>query len=164
PILGASGDPGSKRVASFGQRGWLLMSSDTIPASRLAEHWETYATGFDGGRKADPEQWRVVRSIFVCEDETKAQDYAKHSPHSPYREHFGHFLTKFRRARALASIKADPEMPDEDVTLDYFVDTCVIAGGVNQVVEEILALRDAAGPFGTLVYAGKNWTDPTLSR
>jgi hypothetical protein len=50
------------------------------------------------------------------------------------------------------------------VTLDYFVENCVIAGGVNQVVEEILAVRDAAGPFGTLVYAGKNWTDPALSR
>ena len=165
PILGASGDPASKRVSSFGERGWLLMSSDTMPASRLAEHWRSYAAGCaDGGREADPEQWRVVRSIFVCEDEKKAQSYGKHDPRSPYRQHFEHLLAKFRRGRALGAVKADPEMPDESVTLDYFVENCVIAGSVNHVVEEILAIRAAAGPFGTLIYAGKNWTDPVLSR
>lgn len=165
PIIAASGDPASKRVASFGRRGWLLMSSDTLPASRLHEHWQNYAAGFtEGGHQADPDQWRVVRSIFVCEDEKKARSYGRQAPDSPYREHFEHFLAKFRRGRALAAIKSDPSMPDDDVSLDYFVDTCVIAGGVSQVVEEILSLRETAGPFGTLVYAGKNWTDPALGR
>ena len=165
PILGASGDPVSKRVSGFGRRGWLLMSSDTMPANRLAAHWENYAAGcVEGEREADPDEWRVVRSIFVCEDEKTAQSYAKRDTQSPYRQHFEHLLTKFTRGRALAAVKADPEMPDEDVTVDYFVDNCVIAGGVSQVVEEILAVREAAGPFGTLVYAGKNWTDPALSR
>jgi alkanesulfonate monooxygenase SsuD/methylene tetrahydromethanopterin reductase-like flavin-dependent oxidoreductase (luciferase family) len=165
PIVAASGDPASKRVSAFGRRGWILMSSDTLPGSRLAEHWESYAAGcIEGGRQADPEQWRVVRSIFVCEDEKKAQSYGKQDPQSPYRQHFEHFLMKFRRGRALAVIKADPETPDDDVTLDYFVENCIIAGGVNQVVEELLSLREAAGPFGTLVYAGKNWTEPELSR
>jgi len=28
----------------------------------------------------------------------------------------------------------------------------------------VLALREVAGPFGTLVYAGKDWQDPELSR
>ena len=40
----------------------------------------------------------------------------------------------------------------------------MIAGTVNEVVEQILALREMIGPFGTLVYAGKNWTDSALSR
>jgi alkanesulfonate monooxygenase SsuD/methylene tetrahydromethanopterin reductase-like flavin-dependent oxidoreductase (luciferase family) len=165
PLLAASGDPASKRVSSFGRRGWILMSSDTMPATRLAEHWDGYAAGcIEGGRDADPERWRIVRSIFVGEDDKQAQSYGKHDPQSPYRQHFEHFLAKFRRGRALAAIKADPRMPDDDVTLDYFVDSCIIAGGVNRVVEEILALRQAAGPFGTLVYAGKNWTDPVLGR
>lgn len=165
PILGASGDAASKRVAGFGERGWLLMSSDTMPASRLSEQWESYAAGCAaGGRAADPQDWRVVRSIFVADDEKQAKRYGKTDPQSPYRQHFEHLLTKFRKGRALAGTKADPAMADEDVTLDYFVDTCVIAGGVNEVVEEVLAVREAAGPLGTLVYAGKNWTDPALSR
>jgi alkanesulfonate monooxygenase SsuD/methylene tetrahydromethanopterin reductase-like flavin-dependent oxidoreductase (luciferase family) len=165
PILGASGDARSKRVASFGRRGWHLMSSDTMPANRLAEQWERYGDGCaEAAREAERDEWRVVRSIFVCEDETKARSYGKTDPRSPYRQHFEHLLTKFRRGRALAGVKRDPEMPDDEVTLDYFVDACVIAGGVNEVVEEILAVREAAGPFGTMVYAGKNWTDPVLGR
>jgi alkanesulfonate monooxygenase SsuD/methylene tetrahydromethanopterin reductase-like flavin-dependent oxidoreductase (luciferase family) len=165
PILGASGDAGSKRVSSFGRRGWYLMSSDTMPANRLAEQWESYTAGCaEGGHEAKREEWRVVRSIFVCEDEKKAEAYGKTDPQSPYRQHFEHLLTKFRRGRALAGVKSDPEMPDDEVTLDYFVENCIIAGGVNSVVEDILAVHEAAGPFGTLVYAGKNWTDPTLSR
>lgn len=165
PILGASGDAGSKRVASFGRQGWHLLSSDTIPANRLAQQWENYTAGCaEGGHDANRDQWRVVRSIFVCEDEKKAESYGKTDPQSPYRQHFEHLLTKFRRGHALAGVKNDPNMPDDEVTLDYFVNTCIITGGVEKVVEEILALHDAAGPFGTLTYAGKNWTDPTLSR
>jgi alkanesulfonate monooxygenase SsuD/methylene tetrahydromethanopterin reductase-like flavin-dependent oxidoreductase (luciferase family) len=165
PILGASGDPRSGRLAAMGARGWLLMSSDTIPASRLAEQWERYAEGArEAGLLADREQWRVVRSVFVCEDERKARSYGKTDADSPYRQHFGHLLTKFARSRALAGVKADPAMPDEAVTLDYFVEECVIAGCVQQVVEELLAVHEAAGSFGTVVYAGKNWTDPDLSR
>jgi alkanesulfonate monooxygenase SsuD/methylene tetrahydromethanopterin reductase-like flavin-dependent oxidoreductase (luciferase family) len=165
PILGASGDARSKRVASFGERGWLLMSSDTMPANRLAEQWQSYSGGCQAvGREANRDEWRIVRSIFVCEDEKKAKAYGKNDPQSPYRQHFEHLLTKFTRGRALAGVKADPEMPDDEVTLDYFVDSCIIAGGVSEVVEAILAMQEAAGPFGTLVYAGKNWTDPELGR
>lgn len=165
PIVGASGDPGSKRLAAMGARGWLLMSSDTIPGVRLGEQWDRYAAGAaDVGGAADRDGWRVVRSIFVCEDEKKALSYGKTDPQSPYRQHFEHLLTKFTRGRALAGVKPDPEMRDEDVDLDYFMDACVIAGGVSQVAEEILAIHESAGSFGTLVYAGKNWTDPDLSR
>jgi hypothetical protein len=55
-------------------------------------------------------------------------------------------------------------MPDEDVTLDYMVDTLVIAGSINSVVDQLLALNEQLGGFGTLLYAGKNWNDPQLSR
>ena len=50
------------------------------------------------------------------------------------------------------------------MTLDYALDNCVIAGTPDEVADQILALREAAGPFGTLVYAGKDWADPQLSR
>jgi hypothetical protein len=40
----------------------------------------------------------------------------------------------------------------------------VIAGTVNQVVDEILALREYVGDFGTLYYACTDWVDPALGR
>ena len=106
----------------------------------------------------------MVRAICVAEDGERAVEYAKTRADSPYREHFEEFLEKFQKAKLLDMFKADPSVPDDEVTLDYALDNCVVAGSVDEVVEQILALRELTGPFGTLVYAGKNWTDPELSR
>jgi alkanesulfonate monooxygenase SsuD/methylene tetrahydromethanopterin reductase-like flavin-dependent oxidoreductase (luciferase family) len=54
---------------------------------------------------------------------------------------------------------------DEDdsfVTLDRLLDELVISGTVNEVVDKILALREKAGPFGEIVYAGMDLVDPKL--
>jgi len=40
----------------------------------------------------------------------------------------------------------------------------VIRGTVNRVVDQILAMRETIGDFGTLLYCGKDWTDPALGR
>ena len=40
----------------------------------------------------------------------------------------------------------------------------VIAGGVQSVVDQILALRGTIGPFGTLLYCGHDWVDPVLAK
>ena len=53
-------------------------------------------------------------------------------------------------------------MPDADVTLEYVIDNLVIRGTVNHVVDQILAMRETIGDFGTLLYCGKDWTDPAL--
>lgn len=44
------------------------------------------------------------------------------------------------------------------------VDRLVLCGTVNNVVDQILALREEAGDFGELVYAGMDWVDPVLAR
>ena len=40
----------------------------------------------------------------------------------------------------------------------------MIHGTVNKVVDEILKLREDAGDFGELVYAGMDWVDPALTK
>jgi alkanesulfonate monooxygenase SsuD/methylene tetrahydromethanopterin reductase-like flavin-dependent oxidoreductase (luciferase family) len=165
PILAASGDARSKRVAGFGRRGWSLMSSDTISAARLRQHWAGYASGCaEAGSQAVRDSWRVVRAIFVADDDKTAEAYGRTDAHSPYREHFHHFHMKFSKGRALSMFKGDESIPDEDVTLDYALEQCVITGSVNKVVDQILELHEKSGGFGKLIYAGKNWTDPALSR
>lgn len=53
---------------------------------------------------------------------------------------------------------------DSHVTVERLVDELVIAGTVKQVVDQILALREQAGDFGELVYAGMDLVDPRLGR
>jgi alkanesulfonate monooxygenase SsuD/methylene tetrahydromethanopterin reductase-like flavin-dependent oxidoreductase (luciferase family) len=60
--------------------------------------------------------------------------------------------------------KHDRAMPDSDVTLDYVLDSLVICGTVDSVVEQLLAFRAKIGDFGTLLYAGHDWVDPALAK
>jgi len=55
-------------------------------------------------------------------------------------------------------------LPDEAITLDYVVDSLVVCGTVNSVVDQLLAFRERIGDFGTLLYAGHDWVDPDLSK
>ena len=60
--------------------------------------------------------------------------------------------------------KTTREQPDSELTESYILDNLVIHGTVNKVVDEILKLREEAGDFGELVYAGMDWVDPRLTR
>jgi len=44
------------------------------------------------------------------------------------------------------------------------LDELVIAGTVEDVVQQILTLREQVGPFGEIVYAGMDLVDPALGR
>ena len=73
-------------------------------------------------------------------------------------------FAKLARFKRFAPFKCRPDMPDEAVTLEYVIDNLVIRGTVNHVVDRILAMRETIGDFGTLLYCGKDWTDPALGR
>jgi hypothetical protein len=55
-------------------------------------------------------------------------------------------------------------MTDDDVTLDYVLDSLVIAGSVSSVVDQLLAFREKIGDFGTLLYCSHDWVDPGLGK
>ena len=57
-----------------------------------------------------------------------------------------------------------PDQPKEEVTLEQSLRTQVIAGAVDDVVDQILAMRELIGPFGTIVYTGADWADEVLGR
>ena len=58
----------------------------------------------------------------------------------------------------------DPNMDEDDVTIEYVMDRCVLWGTPDKVADDILALRDEVGDFGTLLYAGKDWVDADLGK
>ena len=57
---------------------------------------------------------------------------------------------------------AYPDQPENLITLEQSLETQVIAGTVNSVTDQILALREEIGSFGTLVYTGIDWADKYL--
>ncbi|MEK9901780.1 MAG: hypothetical protein VW516_13640, partial [Rhodospirillaceae bacterium] len=60
--------------------------------------------------------------------------------------------------------KSHPDQLDDEVSVRHSLDTQVIAGSVDSVVEQILELREIIGPFGQLMYTGHDWADVPLSR
>ena len=101
--------------------------------------------------------------MFVADDEATARRYAKDlkGPHGFY---YHNLLTKRLGHGNVDIFKNDLAMPNSAVTLEYLLDTLVICGTVDSVVEQILAFRETVGDFGTLLYAGHDWADVKLAR
>ena len=59
-------------------------------------------------------------------------------------------------------LKTDPDMPDEDVTVDYCLDTIVIAGSPQTVADRLAEFRDETGPFETLITSHHDWVHRDL--
>ena len=164
-IVGTVVAPFSPGVVLMGKRDFHPLSANFLLHKHLKSHWQNYAKGkAEVGAKADIADWRVARTIFVADDEKTALRYGCEDSKSPYRHYFGNMRAKMIRGNRLYVFKSHKEQPDEEITLDYVMDNCVIAGTVNKVVDAILAMREETGDFGELVYAGMDWVDPALAR
>ena len=164
PIVVTSITPYSRGITAAAARGWDPITSNYVQAHWVATHLPKYLEGLEqAGRPVNGSGWRVAKSIFVADDEAKARDYAK-SPDGPYGFYFRNIMTKLVGNGRPELFRAYPDQPDDQVTLEQSLDTQVIAGTVNSVVDQILAFREEIGEFGTLLYTGHDWMDPALDR
>ena len=164
PIVVTAVAPFSKGVTAAAARGWDPISANFLMPKWVATHRHSYEEGcIQGGRPVDLDNWRVAKSIFVADDMASARAYAL-GPNSPYVFYYKSLVTKLKKNGRSNLFKDDPDMSDDDVTLDYVLDRLVIWGTPDKVADDILALREEVGPFGTLVYAGHDWADVALAR
>jgi alkanesulfonate monooxygenase SsuD/methylene tetrahydromethanopterin reductase-like flavin-dependent oxidoreductase (luciferase family) len=164
-IVGTVVAPFSKGVIAMGEKDFHPLSANFLLSKWLPSHWQNYSEGKrKAGQTADPQDWRIARTIFVAEDEQTARRYAIDDPKSPYRFYWKMMYTKMVLGGRQAVFKTHREQPDAELTEDYILDNLVIHGTVDKVVDEILKLREEAGEFGELVYAGMDWVDPALTR
>ena len=149
----------------MGMRDFHPLSANFLFSHWLSSHWTNYCEGKQKvGRLPGAADWRVARTIFVADDDKVALEYGRRSPQSPYRFYYGQLLIKMMMAKRHVIFKKHADEADEAVTVDRLCDELVICGSVNKVVDGILALREQAGDFGEIVYAGMDWVDPVLAR
>jgi alkanesulfonate monooxygenase SsuD/methylene tetrahydromethanopterin reductase-like flavin-dependent oxidoreductase (luciferase family) len=164
-IVGTVVAPFSKGVIAMGERDFHPLSANFLLTKWVTSHWVNYAQGCANvGRKADPTEWRIARTIFVADDDKVAFDYARRNENSPFRFYYNQLYTKLKRNGRHGVFKRERDEPDEAVTLDRIVDDLVICGTVNNVVDQILAFREEVGDFGELVIAGMDWVDERLTK
>jgi alkanesulfonate monooxygenase SsuD/methylene tetrahydromethanopterin reductase-like flavin-dependent oxidoreductase (luciferase family) len=164
PIVVTAVAPFSKGIAEAAARGWDPISANFLLPVWVKTHFQKYVEGCERvGRAIDAGNWRVAKTICVAEDDATARRYAT-EPDSPYRYYYNSLFKKLKRRGALGVFKAEPKMPDEEVTLDAVMEQLVIHGSPNRVADQLLALREGIGEFGTLLYAGMDWQDRDLAR
>jgi alkanesulfonate monooxygenase SsuD/methylene tetrahydromethanopterin reductase-like flavin-dependent oxidoreductase (luciferase family) len=164
PIFVTVVAPFSKGVVAAAERGWTPISANFLQPPWVASHWPMYEQGCNtAGRPARRSDWRVAKSVFVADDDALAQRYAK-GEGSPYRFYYRNLMKKLIGNGRPELFKRDRAMPDSAITLDYVVDSLVICGTVDSVVDQLLAFREQVGDFGTLLYAGHDWVDARLGK
>ena len=164
PIIVTAVAPYSKGVSEAAARGWKPISANFLLPKWVKTHWPNYVQGCkEGGHNADPKDWRVAKSIFICEDRTKARDYALGNG-SPYVFYYKQLLTKMLKHGRANLFKEDQEMPDSDLKLEDICNKLILFGSAEEVSDKILEFREEVGEFGTLLYAGHDWADVDLAK
>jgi alkanesulfonate monooxygenase SsuD/methylene tetrahydromethanopterin reductase-like flavin-dependent oxidoreductase (luciferase family) len=164
-IVGTVVAPYSKGVIAMGKRDFHPLSANFLMPKWVKTHWQNYLHGkAEVGITADVSEWRVARTIFVCDDDKVAARYGRYDVKSPYLFYFSQLLAKFRQSGKMNLFKDRLDQPDSEVNEHYVMDNLVWYGSVNKIVDHILAFREEIGDFGELVYCGVDWTDPALAK
>jgi len=164
PIVVTAVAPFSQGITEAAARGWDPISANFLLPQWVKSHWGRYVEGCrQGGRAADPANWRVAKTVFVADDERTAREYGL-GAQSPYRFYYKQLLHKLVKAGRINLFKPSKETPDQDITLDFVCDRLIIAGTPDKVVDDLLAFRAETGDFGTLLYCGIDWVDANLGR
>src|SRR3954452_24587232 len=99
-IVGTVVAPHSQGVIAMGERDFHPMSANFLLAHWLPSHWTNYYAGkAKVGAKADANDWRVARTIFVADDERTARRYAIEDAASQYRYYWDKLLGNMVRAK-----------------------------------------------------------------
>ena len=164
-IVGTVVAPHSKGVIAMGERDFHPLSANFLLSHWLPSHWANYCAGKEKvGKKAEPNDWRVARTIFVADDEKTAARYGRQDPNSPYRYYWDKLRQNMMRAKRHVIFKRHEQEDDSAVTVERLLEELVICGTPDSVADQILKLREEAGPFGEIVYAGMDWVDPELAK
>ncbi len=128
------------------------MSLNLNPAY-VASHWESVEIGAaKTGRKPSRADWRMVREVFIADTDEEAMrlssgDMMGRMMGEYFLPLLGHFGFK-------DYLKASPDVPDSDVTVDYCARHNWIVGSPATAAEKIEQIYREVGGFGTLLVFG----------
>lgn len=123
------------------------LSASWLTKEQLARHWAAHVTGSThAGLRARPQDWRVARTIIICDDPARAEAAVK-SGDSPCRDYYSKIT------------KTDPN----SAQVDRLIDACVLHGTLQSVLDELQEIVALSGPFGTLALVDHAWADEELA-
>ncbi len=164
PIALTSMSPGSSSISFAVKQGYRPVSANFSPESTVISHWAKYVEGCEAiGREPTGEDWTIARNVLIGESDAQAEDWLMDPKGSNF-YYFDYLFEVLKRANYISVIKPDPDIKDEDVTVEDIVRASVIFGSPKTVAEKIRSLRERSGPFGTLLMAAMDGSGENLER
>ena len=90
-------------------------------------------------------------------NEARDRVFGKHGSNRYFYTYMREVLS---RVGLLGSLKPRPEMTDEEATVEVITEGSVLYGSPQTFLDKLVGLRDEAGPFGTLLMTGLDWSGP----
>jgi alkanesulfonate monooxygenase SsuD/methylene tetrahydromethanopterin reductase-like flavin-dependent oxidoreductase (luciferase family) len=163
PISMSVSSRDSPTARGAAKNGWGIISANNVPSDALGSHWRTYAkAGAEAGKPARGENWRVARNIMIAPTETEARDRV-YSEHGSNRYFYTYMREVLSRVGLLSALKPREDMSDAEATVDVITEGSVLYGSPKTMLDRLVAFRDAAGPFGTLLMTGLDWSGPNAA-
>ena len=149
PIGVAATSIGSSSIRVAGREGYIPMSSSNLAPHYLSDHWTTVEdAAAEAGREASRADWRIGRDVFVAATSEEARERA----HAVLgRNYLQHQLPNRLGSGLIQATKIDPNMSDDDLTVDYMMDNIWIVGDPDECAQRIRQLYDDVGGFGHLL-------------
>jgi alkanesulfonate monooxygenase SsuD/methylene tetrahydromethanopterin reductase-like flavin-dependent oxidoreductase (luciferase family) len=156
--------PNSGTARFAGSKGWGMISANFTPAAHVKTHWSAYAEGAaKAGLRPDRTRWRVARSIVIADSDAQAKDYLANEKCSPA-WYYSYLRDNLGTYNLLNIFKPDPSMPDSALTWQKCLEMMLISGSPKRVLDQLVALVDDLGYFGTLLLTQKDWDDKSLHK
>ena len=148
----------SKAARMSGQRGYIPISTNLVPANTLADHWQTYCAGSEEAGQSSPDRsiWRVSRSIYIGESTTEAWEFALNSA---FARSYDYLIKVLKAANMLHIVKHNLDVSDNEVTPEYMMKHDLIIGDVDECIRQLQDTWEVTGGFGTLLMIAHDWDD-----
>jgi alkanesulfonate monooxygenase SsuD/methylene tetrahydromethanopterin reductase-like flavin-dependent oxidoreductase (luciferase family) len=165
PIFSSILSPNSRSAFVAGERGWSIMSANFAQSACIRTHWDQYALGCENaGRPADRKYWRIARDILIADTDSAAADYLA-EPRNSYQYYYKFVSDALKSFNGTAVLKADQAMSNDDVTVQYCLDTMVMSGSAKTVLDKLVDFVDLmGGSFGALTLCFKEWEKPQVHK
>ncbi len=157
PPIAMSMVQGTSRAARMaGQRGYIPISTNLVPANTVLQHWKTYCAGAEESSLSVPQPsiWRVARNIYVGESNEEAWN---HTMNGSFADSFEYLIDVLKSLNMLHVMKHDQDLPDSEVTLEYILKNLCIVGDVDSCIHQLQQLWEISGGFDTLLMMAHDW-------
>lgn len=146
----------SSTAKEAGRRGFEPFGHSLITSNVLADIWDTYErAALKAEHHPKREDFKIARAIYLAETKNEAIRQARTNTVAGNFEYISALLDS--GGRGLGMFKRDPNMPDSECNLDYFMNEQIIAGDVAEVLSRLEGMKEETGEFGTLVMMSYDW-------